>query len=139
MWCNLRVSSVPTGQDDRGAVEGRARPEVETTTVDAGDTSARFEGAGFHDFLIPVAGASTTVTVKAQFDGSYTGTLPQLLLMNAPGLSEGTPDVVTTGSGTWDTLSINFTPSGSGIARVRIRSNDTSATGECFFDTLAVT
>lgn len=125
--------------DDRGAVEGRARPEVETTTVDAGDTSARFEGAGFHDFLIPVAAASTTVTVEAQFDASYTGTLPQLLLMNAPGLGEGTPDTVTTGSGTWDTLSINFTPTGDGIARVRIKSNDTSAAGECFFDTLAVT
>ena len=48
--------------DDRGAVEGRARPEAETTTVDAG-TAVRFEGAGFHDFLIPVTNASTTVTV----------------------------------------------------------------------------
>lgn len=124
--------------DDRGAVEARARPERETTTTYGSSANAvRFEGAGFHDFLIPVNATSTTVTVYARYDSSYSGTLPTLKVMNIPGQSDQT-DTMTSGSGTWEQLSASFTPTAAGVARVRIISYDTSASGQSFFDLVSV-
>jgi hypothetical protein len=123
--------------DDRGAVEGRARPEEETTTVNLGSSSIRFEGAGYHDFLVAVDAASTTISVKARYDSNYTGTLPQLQVLNIPGVADQT-DTMVAAANTWEDLSVNFTPGSAGIARVRLLSNDTSATGESFFDVLAI-
>jgi hypothetical protein len=123
--------------DDIGAVEGRARAEQETTTVRTGGDSVRFDGAGFHDILLPVKAFSYTVTVYGQFDATYTGTLPQLQILNIPGVADQTT-TMTVGSGTWEALIATFTPTSQGIARMRLISNDTSAGGECFFDDLTV-
>jgi hypothetical protein len=133
----IRVSSTPEGDDDIGAVEGRARPEQETTTVRTGSNSVRFEGAGYHDIVLPVTAALTTVDVYAQYDATYTGTLPQLKALNIPGVADQT-DTQTGGSGSFEKLTVTFTPTAAGIARIRLQSNDTSAAGECFFDDLAV-
>jgi hypothetical protein len=119
--------------DDRGAVEGRARAERETTTVRTGNNAIRFEGTGFHDIPIFVNTISTTVTVYGQYDSNYTGTLPQLEIRNIPGVADQT-DTMVAAADTWEQLSVNFTPTDKGIARIRLISNDTSATGECFFD-----
>jgi hypothetical protein len=124
--------------DDRGAVEARARPEQETTTVDTGSNAVRFEGAGFHDFLVPVDASALTITIRARFDGTYAGTLPSMSILNIPGVADIT-DTMTAAANTWETLtSGSFTPTSQGVARVRVKSEDTSAGGECFFDTLAV-
>lgn len=125
--------------DDHGAVESRGRPRKETSTTYSGSTAIRFDGAGVQDFLIPVDPASTTVTIYARYDSTYSGTLPKLELINAPGVSTLPSDTMTSGSGTWEQLSINFTPTSQGVARVRITSSDTSAGGQSFFDLLAVT
>jgi hypothetical protein len=125
--------------DDRGAVEGRARAEKETTTVRTGSNAIRFEGTGYHDLLVPVAASSTTITVYARKDANYTGTAPQLKIMNIPGVADIT-DTHTEAAGNWEQLtSGSFSPTSAGVCRVRFQSNDTSATGQCFFDDLAVT
>ena len=124
--------------DDIGAVEGRARAERETTTVRTGSNAIVFEGAGFHDILLPVDASSTTVEVYGRFDATYAGTKPQLKILNIPGVVDQT-DIMTGASGAWEQLSINFTPTSQGIARIRLVSNDTSAGGESFFDDLAIT
>lgn len=123
--------------DDIGAVEGRARAEQETTTKRTGSNAVRFDGAGFHDILLPVDASSTTVTVYGQYDGTYAGTLPTLEVLNIPGQADQS-DVMTGGSGSWEALSVNFTPTSQGIARIRLVSGDTSAGGECFFDDLVI-
>ena len=123
--------------DDRGAVEGRARAEQETTTVKTGANAIRFEGAGFHDMLIPVGTSLTTIDVEAYHDGTYAGTLPTLQALNIPGVADQS-DVQTGGSGSWESLQVTFTATSDGIARIRLLSSDTSAAGECFFDDLAV-
>ena len=123
--------------DDIGAVEGRARAELETTTKRTGSNAIVFEGAGFHDILLPVDASSTTVSIYGQYDGTYAGTLPQLKVFNIPGQADQT-DVMAGASGSWEALSVNFTPTSKGIARIRLVSNDTSAGGECFFDDLDI-
>jgi FlaG/FlaF family flagellin (archaellin) len=124
--------------DDVGAVEGRARPEQETTTVRTGSNAIRFEGAGFQDIFLPVNDASITVSVYGRYDSNYTGTLPQLQVLNIPGVADQT-DTMTGGANAWEQLSVTFTPTSKGIARIRLVSNDTSATGESFFDDLDIT
>jgi hypothetical protein len=64
--------------DDIGAVEGRARAERELTTVRTGDNAMRFDGAGYHQIMLPVDTTLTTVTVYGRYDATYSGTLPQL-------------------------------------------------------------
>jgi len=123
---------------DRGAVEGRARMEKETTTVRTGSNAGRFDGAGFHDMLFPVTATSTTVSVYARKDANYTGTAPQLKVMNIPGVADQT-DTHTVAAGNWEELTATFTPTSAGVARIRLISNDTSATGTCYFDDLTVT
>lgn len=123
--------------DDRGAVEGRARPQQETTTVRTGTNAIRFEGAGFHDMLLPVGTSLTTVDVYAQHDGTYAGTLPQLKALDIPGVADQT-DVQTGSSGSFEKLTVTFTATSDGVVRIRLVSSDTSAGGECFFDDLEI-
>ena len=124
--------------DDMGAVEARTRPHEETTTVQAGGSAIRFEGSGYHDFLFPVDAAATTVTVYSRQDTTYAGTLPRLHILDIPGVA----DIVITSVGADDSFvqmtSGSFTPTAKGIARIRLESLDTSATGKSYFDTLEV-
>jgi hypothetical protein len=85
-----------------------------------------------------VGAASTTVSVYARKDGNYTGTAPQLKALNIPGVADQT-DTHTAAANTWEELTVSFTPTAAGVARIRLISNDTSATGQCFFDDLTVT
>ncbi len=124
--------------DDRGAVEGRARPEQETTTTRTGSNALRFEGAGFHDFIIPVKNQSTTVSIYGRFDSNYTGSKPILEVLNIDGVADQS-DIMTGAADTFEELTATFTPTADGVCRVRIRSQDTSVTGESFFDDLTVT
>jgi hypothetical protein len=124
--------------DDIGAVEGRARAEQETTTTRTGSLAIRFDGAGFHDIFVPVDVFSTNIVVYGRYDSNYTGTLPQLQVLNIPGVADQT-DTMVAAADTWEQLSANFTPTSQGVARIRLLSSDTSATGECFFDDLIIT
>ncbi len=122
--------------DDRGAVEGRARPEQETSTVYEGSNAIRFEGAGYVDIPVLVNAESTTVTVRARYDSNYSGSLPKLETKRIPGVSTQQSDVMTALANTWEQLSVTFTPTEQGIAVIRLSSQDTSATGKAFFDDL---
>ena len=133
----LRVTVRKRAGDDRGAVQHRARPQQETTTVQTGDNSIRFEGAGYHDFLLPVNAEVTTVTIAGRFDANYTGSKPKLDVFNIPGVADQT-DIMTGSSGTWEDLTASFTPDTKGIVRVRVTSQDTSVDGEAFFDDLVI-
>lgn len=124
--------------DDRGAVEGRARPEQETTTVRTGSNAVVFNGAGEHVFDIPVGAQSTTISIYGRYDATYSGSLPDILVYNIPGVADQS-DVQTGGSGAWEELTATFTPTSAGVVQLRIRSRDTSAAGKCFFDDLTVT
>ena len=85
----------------------------------------------------PVAAAETTVSVYAQYDGNYTGTLPTLQVLEIPGVADQS-DVQTGASGSFEQLSCVFTPDSAGFVRIRLISYDTSADGECYFDDLTV-
>lgn len=125
--------------DDNGAIEARVRPTQKTSSPIEGTISAQFSGQGYQDFIgVPVAASSTTITVKAKYDANYTGTKPQLIVYNIPGVADQT-DTMTAAANTEETLSVTFTPTSVGIVRVRIQSNDTSATGTCHFDELTRT
>lgn len=135
----IRVTS--TGRqtsDDRGAVEARTRPTQETTTIRTGTNSFRLDGAGFHDFLIPVKAQSTTVSIYGRYDSNHTGSLPQMQVLNIPGVADQT-DTMTGLANTWEELTATFTPTADGVARVRVISRDTSVDGKVFFDDLTVT
>ena len=133
----VRVWYENSNVDDRGAVEARSRPIQETTTVQTGDNSIRFDGAGIHDFLLPVNAELTTVTIAGRFDANYTGSKPKLDVFNIPGVADQT-DIMTGSSGAWEDMTASFTPDAKGIVRVRITSQDTSDTGKAFFDDLVI-
>jgi hypothetical protein len=121
--------------DDLGAGEARARPQQESTTVYEGEGAARFEGIGYVEFDLAVDAGTYTVSVRAQYDSNYTGTLPTLEVVSVPGASGGS-DVMTGASGQYEELSVEISPTASGYTTVRLWSYDTSADGECFFDSL---
>lgn len=123
--------------DDIGAGEARARGEDETGTVRTDTHSLAIKGAGYHDMHLPVDAALTTVTVYGRYDGNYTGSLPILEVLDIPGVADQS-DVMTGAAGAWEQVSCTFTPTSAGYVRVRLRSQDTSANGECFFDDLEV-
>jgi hypothetical protein len=122
---------------DIGAVEARTRPVDETTTVHGGGHAARFSGAGFYECFVPVSAAETTISVYAYKDANYTGDAPIMEIYNIPGVADQS-DAMAGAAESWEQLACTFTPTAAGLVRVRLRSRDTSATGECFFDDLEV-
>lgn len=127
---------------DTGAVEARIRPAKESGTVDGGVYSANFLGTGYYETFVPVSAASTTITARGRFDGNYATAVnkPKLEVFNIPGVANQS-DTMTSASGVWETLSVNFTPTAAGIVRVRISGFDVSTAavnGKAFFDNIAV-
>lgn len=123
---------------DRGPVEARPQPTQESTTVRTGTNSIEIAGAGFHDFLIPVKAQSTTVSIYGRYDSNHTGSLPQLEVLNIPGVVDQS-DTMVAAANTWEELTATFTPTSAGVCRVRVISRDTSTSGLVFFDDLDVT
>jgi hypothetical protein len=120
---------------DAGMVEARTQIAQKTSSPIEGLISGEFGGAGYYDYIsVPVNAALTTVSVKCKYDASYTGTLPQLVVSNIPGVADQT-DTMVAAANTEETLSVSFTPTSKGVCRVRIKSNDTSGSGKCWFDT----
>lgn len=129
---------VTASVSDLGPVEARNRPAQESTTVRTGTYALRFDGAGWHDLFVPVNAEETTISVYARKDSNYTGDAPLLEVYNIPGVADQS-DAMAGAADTWEELSCTFTPTAAGMVRVRLRSRDTSATGEAFFDDLART
>jgi hypothetical protein len=111
----------------------------ETTTVKTGTYSIKLLGPSVQDVEIPVAAASTTVTVYARYDSAYgAGTLPRMrVLANSEcGVVEATATAVGAANA-WEQLSLNFTPTATGVVTVRFMS-DGDGDGSAFFDYFAV-
>ena len=77
--------------------------------------------------------------IYGRFDSNYTGSKPTIELMNAPGVTTLPNDIMTGAANQWEAISVTFTPTTEGVARVRVASQDTSTGGEAFFDDLTVT
>lgn len=123
--------------DDVGPVEANPRISRETGTVRTGANSGGFiRGAGYLDKLFQVDAGPAKVEVYARYDGNYTGDLPIMEIYNIPTGVADTSDAMTGGSGSWEKLECTFTATEAGWVRIRLRSRDTSADGECFFDDL---
>lgn len=122
---------------DVGAVESNTQPTQNSTDEYEGTYCMELSGAGHFTFWQPVEAASTTITVQAKYDSNYVGTKPQLIVTEIPGVADQT-DTVAGASGSYELLSLNFTPTSAGFVRVKLVSNDTSATGKAFFDDLQV-
>jgi hypothetical protein len=122
-----------------GALEAGPFALRETGTVHTGSFSLKLPGPTFYDFSIPVKAVSTTITIQTLFDSSYTGTKPQLKVLN--GTEAGVADATTTATGSagvWEQLSLTFTPATAGIVTIRVQSNSTIAYGSAFFDTFTI-
>lgn len=135
-----RPSGGASASTAAGAYERSNTFGKETTTVRTGSNAISITGPGIQDFELPVDATSTTVTVYVRWDATYAGTKPQLKVLN--GTEAGVASASTTAvgsSGAWEQLSLNFTPTKTGIVTVRIQSNDTNGGGKCFADDFAVT
>lgn len=123
--------------DDVGAGEARARGQADTGTVHGDTYSMLIAGAGYHDMMVAVDAAQVTISVYGRFDGNYTGAKPILEVLDIPGVADQS-DIMTGAANNWEQVSCTFTPTSAGYVRVRLRSQDTSATGETFFDDIEV-
>jgi hypothetical protein len=130
-WANALPS---LGYTERGNTATK-----ETTTIRTGSNALKILGPGTQDFAVPVNAASTTVTVYARYDGTYAGTLPQMIVRNGEEAGVTTATATCVGAAnTWEQLSLNFTPSSAGIVTIRLQSNSTAGGGAAFFDDFAV-
>ncbi len=112
----------------------------EGTTIHAGSSSVKLLGPGYQDFEVAVPQASTTIGVYVQWDATYAGTKPSMSVLKGgeAGVSDATA-TATGSSGSWEQLTLNFTPTSAGIVTVRLRSSDTNGGGAAYFDDLTVT
>ncbi len=125
-----------TGQVDAGAVSSQGAREVETTVVNTGTNAIKFTKAGTFQTTIPVkASTEITISVYARKDSNYTGASPVLKVFNIPGIVEQS-STLGGGADVWEELTVTFTPTGNGFVTVRLLSQDTSKTGQSYFDTL---
>jgi hypothetical protein len=122
-----------------GAYEYHDSAVRETSTVRTGSSAIKFSGPGDHEFVVPVNNALTTIKIYTQFDGSYAGTKPQMQIINGTeiGVADATATAVGS-SGSWEELSLTFTPTAKGIITVRLISNSTAASGNAYFDDFSI-
>lgn len=132
---NPRPAGGATATKGIGAYE-RANTFVrETGTVRTGANAISITGPGYQDFQLPVNNASTTVTVYVQWDATYAGTKPQMQVLNGTEAGVADATITATGSsGSWEQLSLNFTPTSKGIVTIRLLSLDTNGGGKAFYD-----
>lgn len=123
-----------------GAYERHDTAARETSTVRTGSNAINITGPGDHDFYVPVSAASTTITVYARYDSSHATTnKPQMQVLNGEECGVSTATVtMTQGVDTWELLSLNFTPTRSGIVTVRLISRSAAGSGKAFFDDFGV-
>lgn len=124
-----------------GAIVTHDTAQIETAVTDQG-TGIRLVGFASHEFQIPVkANQATTVSVKTRFNGSYQpGIKPQLMLpaQDALGLSVQTA-TMTAAADTWETISLTFTPTTTGVAVIRVIAQATTPYGAAYFDSFSIT
>ena len=122
-----------------GAYERGNTGQKEVTTVRTGSNALKLLGPSCQDFDLAVGATSTTVTVYGRYDSAYgAGTLPSMrVLANGEiGIAEATA-TMTGAANTWEQLSLNFTPTASGLITVRLMSAG-DGDGSAFFDDFAV-
>ncbi len=122
-----------------GALERGNTAVPNSSVTDSGNPSYQIAGPGYHDFPIVVDAVLTTISVDAQYDASYTGTLPQFqVLANGQcGVTLQTVTMTAVGSGVWATLTLTFTPTRAGQVSVRIKSSSTAAAGNAYFSSFS--
>lgn len=130
------------GQTDKGIgyLERHDTATKETSVYDA-TPGIVITGPGDHDFRIPVAAESTTISVKARYDSDHgTTNKPQAIILANPEIGVTTETKTMTEAGdTWETLTFTAqTPSAAGVVTVRLVSRAAAAAGHAYFDTFAV-
>lgn len=118
-----------------GCYENGQSAIKETGTVRTGSNSIRIPGAGYYDFAIPVNAVSATITIYAQYDSAYSGTLPSISIINGTecGVANATNTLVGSAN-TWVQLTLTIVPTSQGIVTLRCLSSSTTPTGNAFFD-----
>jgi hypothetical protein len=112
----------------------------ETGTVRTGSNAMSATGPACQDFQLPVDATNTTISAYVRWDATYAGTKPQMKVVNGGECGVADASTTATGSsGSWEQLSLNFTPARAGIVTVRFCSNDTNGAGKMFVDDFAVT
>lgn len=127
----------PTGSvlPSIGCYEQSNSATKETSTVRTGSNAIKITGAGYQNFRVNVDSVSTTITVYTQFNASYAGTKPSMNIVNGTEAGVANATATATGSsGSWEQLSLNFTPTSSGVITVRLVSNSTATAGIAYFD-----
>jgi hypothetical protein len=134
-----KATGIDTINPGVGCYEAGQTAIQETGTVRTGSNSLRIPGAGYHDFVVPVNAVATTITIYAQYDSAYSGTKPSMNIVNGTECGVANATATQAGaSGSWELLTLTFTPTAAGIITVRLISSSTVASGNAFFDDFAV-
>lgn len=100
----------------------------DTTTVRTGGAALKIDDAGRHQEIMAVDAVSTTISVWVRWEANYAGTKPQLIVRQ-PGQSDQTA-TATGSAGSWEQLSVTFTPSAQpGWVCVEVASHNTATSG----------
>ena len=113
--------------------------ERETTTVNNGSASMKFNDAGVQQMWVPHSGAEITISVYCYREANYAGTNPRMVIKQ-PGQSDRTT-TDTGAAGAWNQLTDTFTPAADPeYVVVELQSLNTAAAGNyaAYFDDLSV-
>lgn len=136
-----KQTSVNAVNKTAGCFERHDTAEKETTTTDAGSVAIRLTGWADHAIYVPVDAASTTISVRAYYDANHAATNKPQAILDANGEIGVTTETktMTVAAGNWETLTFAAqTPTAKGWVTVRLVSRSDVATGNAFFDTVAV-
>ncbi len=113
----------------------------EASVVDASTYALKLTGPGDQEIRIPVAAASTTISIRVRYDTNHgTGSKPQAILLDAPQIGVATETkTAAAGVDTWETLTFSaITPTAASWVTLRLISRSAAANGIAYFDTVAV-
>lgn len=139
-----RATSENTVNNAAGALERHNRTRRETTLVDSGGVCWALDGWSDQKLEAAVdAGIAVTLSVRVSWTTDHGDTNKpriELIANGEIGVSGQTATAAgSAGSGTFETLSITFTPTAKGVATFRLRSRADKPNGYASFDTVTVT
>lgn len=138
---DLRVGPRPNGAagNDVGAFQRGNNAQKETVVTNDGSVAISFTGDGFQDYDIAVDAGPLTITALCDYDSSYAGPAPRLMIVENGELGIGQTEInfTTASLNAFGQAQITINPTASGVITVRFISGDTSGVSKVAFDTLA--
>lgn len=122
--------------DTPGALIRANMATVNSSVTDGSNDSHKLLGGQMQDLQVNIDAATTTVSLKLQYDSSYTGSLrPQVILTNGGecGVADQTITATTSALNAFETETFTIAPTAAGWITLRVVNRSAAASGGTFY------